>query len=130
MNDRRNILFYFRVKDVHCVLSRQSIALSGRDHKEKKVKTFINLRLNNLKRFSLSVVDLFGVAGGCGSSFEQTLESLMQESLAASVLGVVNTASVVVAVQIPNLTIIFFYILLLLHVGPSRRGLSRNNHLG
>lgn len=70
MNDRRNILFYFRVKDVHCVLSRQSIALSGRDHKEKKVKTFINLRSNNLKQFSLSVVDLFGVAGGCGSSFE------------------------------------------------------------
>lgn len=87
--------------------------------KEKKVKTFINLRSNNLKQFSLSVVDLFGVAGGCGSSFEQTLESLTQESLAASVLGVVNTASVVVAVQIPNLRIICFYILLLFPVGPS-----------
>lgn len=38
MNDRRNILFYFRVKDVHCVLSRQSIALSGRDHKEQSAE--------------------------------------------------------------------------------------------
>lgn len=51
-----------------------------------------------MTQFSLSFVDLFGVAGECCSSFEQTLESLMLESLAANVLGVVNTASVVVAV--------------------------------